>query len=421
MRTQPERLAWTVLLASFTLCCALTIGVPSAAWSFINAATVAPEITVKLQAGRTIAFSPPATEADARVVSQDGRTLEEGATVIVDDDGQSQALLTLVPQGAVTDTLTTLQLYSGARVRIERARLPRFTALSSEPAEFIVFLQAGRMQVQSQHSEERRVKLEVRTELAVATLGVGSYAFETTGDQTEVSAREGTAWVVAVGAPGTLIVQDNQRTAVTRDGGLQGILPPSRNLLRNGRFEALLEPAWQPSAEVAVPGDLSGTVSIVGAPPGASLLLDRSGQNLGWGRTGVTQEIGADVAGRRSLQLRLVFSILYQELPVCGGLGSECPLMVTVAYRNTQGADREWTQGFYADGTPSAELPDEIVTAPQPRTKHVAKRLGVRETFESEDLLSALGDVQQVRSVRIYAEGHAVRAQVYSAELLLTD
>jgi hypothetical protein len=421
MRGSPERLAWSVLLASFTLCCALTVGVPSAAWSFINTATVTPVITVKLQAGRTIAFSPPATEADARVVSQDGRALEEGATVVVDDDGQSQALLTIVPQGAVTDTLITLQLYSGARVRIERARLPRFPALSSEPAEFVLFLQAGRMQVQSQHGEDERVKLEVRTELAVATLGDGSYAFETTGEQTAVSTREGTAWVVAVGVPGPLIVQANQRTAVTQDGGLQGILPPSQDLLRNGVFESPLAPNWLVSAEVAATGDLSGTVSIVGAPPATSVLLDRSGQNLGWGRTGVSQEISADVSGRRSLQLRLVFSILYQELPVCGGLGSECPLMVTVAYRNTQGADREWTQGFYADGTPSTDLPDEIVTAPQPRTKHVAKRLGVRETFESEDLLSTLGDVQQVQSIRIYAEGHAVRAQVYSVELLLTD
>jgi len=420
LRRTPERWAWTVLLASFLSCCALTVGVPSIAWSYVNSATVAPVITVELQAGRTTAYTPPETEADARVVSQEGRALEEGGTVIVDDDSQSQSLITIVSGGEVTDTLITLQLYSGAQVTIERARLPRFESLSNTPAEFVFYLQAGRMQVQNQLGA-RNANVSVRTDLAVTRLGDGSYSFEQLPDETQVAAREGSAVVTAIDPPSGLVLQPDQRTSVSASGGLQGILPAYRDLIRNGHFQPPLEDDWDVIAEVAVAGDVTGTATIIGNPPDTSLLLDRFGTNLGWGRTGIHQEINEDVAGRRSLQLRVEFAILYQELPVCGGLGSECPLMLTITYLDSSVAERQWTQGFYADGTPSASLPDEIVTAPQPHNKHVAKRLGVRETYESEDLLATLKDIQAIKSIRIYAEGHGVRTQVYAAELLVSD
>ena len=415
----PERLAWTVLLASFLSCCALAVGVPSIAWSFVNNATVPPIMTVKLQAGRTTAFTPPETEADARVVSQDGRQLEEGSTVIVDDDSQSQALITIIA-GEGSEPLATLQLYSGARVTLERARLPRFESISNQPAVFVIYLQSGRMQVLNQFGDAR-VGMEVRTGLAVTRLGGGSYSFEQSPDETQIAAREGRAAVTAIDPPGGLMLQPEQRTAVTQEGGLQGILPAYRDLIQNGHFEPPLEPAWTTYAEVAAGGEVTGTVTTVGEPPDTSLLLDRFGTGLSWGRTGVQQELNESVAGRRSLQLRVQFTILYQELPVCGGLGSECPLMLTLTYLDSNGSERQWTQGFYADGVPSAALPDEIVTAPQPHNKHVAVRLGVRETYESEDLLGAPGDIQAVKSIRIYAEGHGVRTQVYLAELLVLD
>ncbi|MCS7061719.1 MAG: hypothetical protein RMN25_11220 [Anaerolineae bacterium] len=419
MRSSPQRLAWAVLIASFLVCCALTVGVPTAAWSFINNATVSPTMTVKLQAGRTIAYCPPAVEADARVVSQEGRALEEGCTAIVDRDTQSQGLLTIAAE-ASPDAIVNVQLYSGARVTIEQARLPRFDTLSSSPATFVLRLQAGRIQVQRHTYPGHAVRLVVKTDLATTTLDVGSYSFEASVDQTIVVAREGAAWVVAADNK-TIVLRNDQRTAVTRAGGLQGILPPARNLVINGNFQQPLEIDWQMITDVSPRGGKPGVVSLIGASGNMSLLLDRSGAGLGWGRTGVWQQINEDVSGRRSLQLRLEFAILYQELSVCGGYGSECPLFVKLIYTDRSGAEREWTQGFYADGVPNDVLPDEIITAPLPRNKHVAKRLGQRELFESEDLLATVPELQQVRSIWIYAEGHGVRTQVYSVELLITD
>lgn len=421
MRSSPQRLAWTVLIASFLVCCATGVGVPAAAWSFVNTATVAPAINVKLQAGRTIAYCPPARESDARVVGQEGRALEEGCSAIVDNDTQSQALLTIAPVELPGEIIASVQLYSGARLTIEQARIPRFPELTRSPAVFVLRLESGRIQVQHQHPAERRVRLVVRTDLASATLDTGSYSFETSANETAIVAREGAAWVVSLAENKTLVLTSDQRTAITRDGGLQGILPPARNLVLNGQFQDPLEADWQTIADVSPRGGMTGTVSIIGSNGNTSLLLDRFGSGLGWGRTGVWQQIDAGVAGRRSLQVRLEFAILYQELPVCGGYGSECPLLIKLIYTDRSGAEREWTQGFYADGVPNESLPDEIITAPLPRNKHAAKRLGQRELFESEDLLATLPDVQQIRSIWVYAEGHGVRTQVYSVELLLTD
>lgn len=421
MRSSPQRLAWTVLIASFLVCCAIGIGVPAAAWSFVNTATVAPAMNVKLQAGRTFAFCPPTREADARVVGQEGRALEEGCTVIVDDDTQSQSLLTIAPAERTGDIIASLQLYSGARLVIEQARIPRFLDLTPAPAVFVLRLEAGRIQVQHRHPSDRRVRMVVKTDLASTTLDSGAYSFETSADETAIVARQGAAWVVSLAENKTVVLRSDQRTVVTRGGGLQGILPPARNLVINGQFKDPLEADWQIVTDVSSRNGVPGTVSIIGTDGNTSLLLDRSGIGLGWGRTGVWQQIEESVSGRRSLQVRIEFAILYQELPVCGGYGSECPLLLKIIYTDKSGAEREWTQGFYADGIPSDSLPDEIITAPLPRNKHAAKRLGQRELFESEDLLATLPDVQQIRSIWVYAEGHGVRTQVYSVELLLTD
>ncbi|HEY3342327.1 MAG TPA: hypothetical protein VGK81_09925, partial [Anaerolineae bacterium] len=116
VKQSPQRLAWIVMLASFLTCCALAIGVPAAAMSFFNTNTYTAPIDVKLQAGRAFTFTAPATEADARVVDQSGRALDEGSTIIVDSSLPSQAFLSINEAEGVTNTLMTMQLYSGARV-----------------------------------------------------------------------------------------------------------------------------------------------------------------------------------------------------------------------------------------------------------------------------------------------------------------
>ena len=415
MKRSPERIAWMVLFASLFACCALAVGVPATAYTFVNTATVDASVSVKLQAGILKAYSQYETENDARVVSLEGRALSEGSTVIVGPE--SVGLLTL-GDGNPAAPFHTLQLYSNARLRIERARLPRFAGAGAGD-DFTISMTDGRMQITARPPEGRRFTLRVNGKHATTIIDKpGSYSIEETAGETRVSVAEGQAQVSMPGANQAFTFYGGQRTAVS-DQGIAGVLPGFRNLIRNGNFEPPLERDWQVQTLTDPNSTVSGTVTIVGMSPNTSLLLRRTGANLGWGRTGVTQEINEDVRDRRAVQLRVDFAILEQEIPVCGGEGSECPLMVRIDYRNQAGADAYWQQGFYAVGTPSATLPDYVRSNNQ--GKHVARRLGLSETFEWENLIELLPDMQLIKSITLYAEGHSVQTQINSVELLLQD
>jgi hypothetical protein len=197
---------------------------------------------------------------------------------------------------------------------------------------------------------------------------------------------------------------------------------PPRNLIRNGHFQVPIEHDWSTSSEVYVPDDVVGAVKVISDNVTSSLLLDRTGQGLNWGRTSVKQVIDEDVSGRSSLQLRVNFTILYQELKVCGGQGSECPFMVKINYQKQGGGTTDWTQGFYADGTPKMpDLPDFIVQSGESSTKHIAMQLGHADSWYSPDLLETLKDVQIINYIELYAEGHGVKTQINSVELLVLD
>lgn len=415
MKRSPERVAWMVLFAALFACCALAVGVPATAYTFINTATIDANVIVKLQAGILNAYSQYETENDARVVSLEGRPLSEGSTVIVGPE--SVGLLTL-GDGNPASPFHTLQLYSNARLRIERARLPRF-AVAGAGDEFTLNMSDGRVQITAQPPQGRRFTLRVNGKHAITTINTpGSYSIEETANETRVNVVEGQALVGMPDGNQAFTFYGGQRTAVS-DQGIAGVLPAFRNLIRNGEFEPPLERDWQVQTLIDPNSTVTGTANIVGMSPNTSLLLKRTGANLGWGRTGVTQEINEDVRDRRAVQLRVNFAILEQQIPVCGGEGSECPLMVRIDYRNQNGADAYWQQGFYAVGTPSGSLPDYVRSNNQ--GKHVARRLGMSETFEWENLIELLPDMQTIKSITLYAEGHSVQTQINSVGLLLQD
>lgn len=417
MKNSPERTAWIALLLAFFTCCALAVGVPASIGSLVNTATIPAQVNIKLQSGLALAQNPGEKPG---VVTQQGTNLDEGATLEADQTLPTQALLTVFAPDA-PDALVDVQLYSGAKAIVTRARLPRFN-ISASGYDVVITLLSGRITVKTQPPAKRPLRVEVRTALASADLGEGNYTIEALADETRVLARDGAASVRALAdASRVVVAQAGQRTAVGAADGLRGVLTSGVNLLANSHFSEPLSPAWQSYAERSSPSDALGAVQSINQSGGTALLIDRSGSGLNWGRTGARQDVNVDVAGRSSLQMRVEFSILFQELAVCGSRGSECPFMVTIGYRDQNNIDREWTQGFYADGTPSEVLPDHIADAPDIPTKHVKKSLGTREVFETDNLLRALPNVQTIRFIRLNAEGHGLRTMVYSAELVLQD
>jgi len=416
MRNNPERLAWTVLLAAFAAFVALAIGVPAAISSVLNQSTVSAAAYVRLQAGRIQTYSPPATERDARVVSLEGRELDEGSTVIVDPDASSQGLLTISPAGE-REPLVSAQAYSGARIQIWRASTPRF-AISGARDEVTLIMSAGRAQFSVRPRNTRAAAVTILTPYGYLNLGEGIFTVEVAGGEARVLSREGSLVAHSNRAGiAPLSLAASERTALNNQSKALAKAAPERNLIRNNLFVGDYTP-WETEIRSASGTDGRVRLELVGGE--SSIVLDRLGNDLNWGRTGVFQIVGENVSGRASLRLRIDFKILSQQIKVCGNLGSECPLMVNITFIDRAGTQREWFQGFYADGTPTPDLPD--VVRDNPTTRHVAKTLNARESFESENLLlGELRDAQVIQRIRVYAEGHAVQTQVFDVDLLVAD
>lgn len=427
MKATSDRTAWTVLLSAFAVFCALAVGIPLGISTFINNASVQPQLMLQLQAGRLRWFAQNTNENRAEEVSNRGREIEEGATVIADNDGRTQGLLEVRDNGVL---LARINLYSGARVNVQRARIPRFSS-AAQSSVVVLYVQAGRVQVE--HGNVREIDVRVNTANTESALRAGTMIVEVGGDvsqtETGVSMREGTASVRAsnvrtAGAlhENVLVLLSNQRVTRKGDEALQ-VAVPLRNLVRNSGFvDTLGEPNWSVVRRSESDSAPLGKLTQYEAGSDHWLEVVRTGNPARWGRTGVTQLINEDMKGRRALRARVVFSIVDQELPVCGGLGSECPMLLRVLYGTPDGGEREWVQGFYAKGTANDDLPDYVRNfAALERQRHIKTPFNTREQFESENLLEAIKEMQVVKSISVYAEGHAVNMKIYSVELLLQE
>jgi len=416
----PERIAWAVLSAALLTCCALTVGVPMAGLAFYNAATIEADVNVQLQAGQMSVWRPNQNDRDPpSVVSLDGYNISEGSLIALSAD--SAGLLTLLdPRTDPPQTLLTTQLYANARLRVERARLPRFPA-SAAQGEYVLRLSGGRAQITIPQTG-RRFTLHLTSDNAtVWTATPGRYIAEVGGEALRLHVVDGSARVV--NRDNDLVVNLNagQRTVALRSS-LTGVLPPPRSLVRNGQFVLPLASAWTVETRTGQPDATAGIVRVTEQATGRALSLERLGTNLGWGRTGIVQTLDARVDNARELRLVVDFAILLQELPVCASLGSECPLLVALTWRDDQENSREWIQGFYAVGIPQMSasavmLPDTILANPQ--RKHVKVPLGQRVRWETDNLLPYLPNVRTIESLKIYAEGHAVQAQIFAVDLLM--
>jgi hypothetical protein len=376
-------------------------------------------------------YSPLESAADARVVDLNGREFKEEHTVVAGD--RSVGLLSFAPGEGVAPYIS-VQMYSNASVRAVRARTPRFN-FAAAADEFEIELTEGRVDILAQPPAGRLFALRITTAPGEVQINTpGQYTLEMSGGRLRVSSRDGEASLSATGgARATLDLKGDQTATIEADSG--DILPapaPPINLVRNGFFQSALTRDWMFSTEVNAEGAVRGTVSRVGGAPSdatgpdtsaripAYLVFERVGENIGWGRTTVSQQINEDVQGGAALRLRTTFTILEQQLDVCGSEGTECPLMIRIDYITQDGRDDFWLQGFYAKGDPSAaRLPDYVRS--NFKGNHIAKPAGSQQVFESENLLQQIGNLKTVKSITVYAEGHMLRTRVDSIELLLQE
>lgn len=417
--THLQRRAWLVLLAAFATCCVLTVGVPSTVLYIVNSASYAPNITVRLQAGIVTAFCDNEPEQDAKVVSVQGRPLTEGCTIMVGADNESIAELFVDRPSTASEPILPLmrmQLYAGTRLKIDQARLPRFRLSAALPS-LIFGMSRGRIELQTPTATPVQIKVNT-TELGMSIAEPGAYAVWIDGVQSQAFVWEGQAKISKTDS--MMLAQTlraGQRLRV--DASSEGLTPISlpQNLVRNSDFSStLLSPNWRVLLDTS-DGKMTGTAAITSAIIMPMLDLSRVGENLGWGHTGVVQDISAVVSDTRDLRVRIAFQILEQQIEVCGSQGSECPLMIDMRYRRKDDSSGQWLQGFYARGQAlGGVLPDYMIANRQGR--HIFKPAGMPQLFVSENLIQIIPGIERVETLEVYAEGHSVHIQVLRVELL---
>jgi hypothetical protein len=259
---------------------------------------------------------------------------------------------------------------------------------------------------------DRPIEATLTTPQGRTLLQEGSYAFEVSNDETQVTVRDGLAQVSAQGA--TQDVSPQQRTVVKLNGPPSGILSPERNLVTNGNFRLPLSGTWDTYNDLQNAREQPGTVTIQTVGGQRSAVFERQGAYHA--ETGIRQTINKNVRDFAALRLHFVARVFDQDVPVCGQAGSECPLMLRLDYKDQDGTDRTFLQGFYTRQDGSGANPTYNTTSGS-RNEHRRIPPNVAYTYDSANLMETLKPAQ-ITAITFYASGHSYRSSVAEVELL---
>lgn len=348
-----EQTAWAVLLISFACFVVLALSIPLTVNWYLETASVPKLASAQGTSGTTL-IANPTLPADAvlRVNGGERRTdISERSELRT--DANSQILVEFFDN-------STLTIFPNSTVTLREMRRARF-GRSSRPDRIIVVVSNGRVRAQVAANSEP-IHLVLQTPQAPAphggiSLAPGSYAIESSNEETHVSVRSGVAFVS--GQTGhTITLKANERAEIALGAAATGPLPARRNLLVNSDFQQLevavpisrgpLAGSWTVTSDQGGDGGtVDGTVDVVTTGATRALHFVRESSNNNHGETSVTQPIRKLVGDYLALTLRLDVRIVNQSLSGGGEQSSEFPLIVRIDYRDRYGEPQHWTHGFY--------------------------------------------------------------------------
>ncbi|MEJ2749694.1 MAG: hypothetical protein P8183_17575 [Anaerolineae bacterium] len=338
-----QRLAWMVLLSSFTICVVFTIAVPLTVNAYLQNATKFLDVVVLANQG-TVGIEDASDMRQAVLVGEPGQKVEPGVNILTD---ATATALVAVSLPDTEQTLARLQVYGNTTVTLVKADMPRF-AMSDAEQDLYLDLEGGRLRLTIPESGERPLLVTVTTPQGKVTIETpGQYSFTATNAETQVTVQEGLAHVVGLEH---YVDLDPGERSVIPTGSIPSLpLGTERNLVQNSDFSEgwvpwrqyvwKLERSDQPAGQV--------TVEPINGEP--TLHIRREG--IGAAEVEVRQTINQAVTESETLFLEVDLRIVGQSLDVCGSVGSECPLTVRIDYKDADGNSQVWWQGFYAKGT----------------------------------------------------------------------
>jgi len=416
MRRNPERTAWTVLITSFGACVALAIIAPLAARSFVTDSTEPAVLILKVQQGTALLRRP--TSADFVGITDVTVDVPEGSAIKADES--TQAILTMRDRVTLSD-LAIAQLYANTELTVLAASSPRFEA-SPNPHQLGLAMESGRVRVNVLDDQDRPVAAYLRAPQGEVTFDPGTFAVEVSNEELQVTARDGSAIVSAQGDE--VAIGPLERARVELGEAPQGGLSNERNLVVDGNFTGDAANAWSAWHGLQDETEAPGRITYTTVAGRQATQFEREGRSHA--ETRLEQKLNRDVTEAASLTLHFAVRVDGQDIPVCGTLGSECPMMVRIDYRDTSGTRREWVQGFYSAAAPDPQNvnPRFCVTC-STRNAHRPVVPATWFAYDSGNLMEELtvGGVRPawIDGISFYASGHSYQSAITDVELLMQD
>jgi hypothetical protein len=416
MRTNPERLAWRILLVSFLvflLLCGSTLYVID--W-FIFRSTIGLDINLTVARGTVSIVLPNTGEPIAVTDRRDDIT----ANTVIQTDPTSQATLTF-SDPRTGEPVASLALFRDSRLTISQARAPRF-GLNQRPYRIVIENLSGRSEWLI-FSLGRPVECRILTPQTHVTISEsGQYLFDSAGQAMRIITQSGQAFITDRLTSQSTTLSDNQCISVESTTGSMTPCSAGTSLLSETDVTHDYTNAWILSNDQEPYGLVENTI-FDGRPV---LVIDRSqghwaGITLGHGETRLTQTLDVEVSTYSYLELRATFYVDEQSLSTCGIAGSECPMMLRLVYLDAQGQEQVFIHGFYATHDPTTNYPMACATC---RTDHERINLRSWYTYESGNLMTLLPPEQRptrIRELSFYASGHAYKVFVSDIDLIVSE
>ncbi len=417
MLKKTESLAWLVLTLAFSICVLLAIGVPMATRRYILTSVRPMDIVLQHREG-TVTIQPPGSNSPIVV----NGTVEVLPRSTIRGDSDADALLLFYEPDRPESPIAAIQLYGTTNLIVSSARAPRFAA-SPLPHRIQLLITRARNMHPSIFGNGRDAELIADTPQGTIRLEEGAFRLDIEQEQTVLIVNAGRAVITDPASGEALALVPLQRTQITA-AGIGDIYVGARDLLsnRNGDFEEPLEDSWTIYRDWYDTEEDGGTVIQTQLGDHQRVVyFERAGESHA--ETGIRQELNQDIRQVSSLQVRARVRIGTQTLPVCGSVGTECPIMIRIYYIDQEtGGLREWLQGFYAregDNAPFCQICRDW------KPEHIKIPQDVWYDYESPDLLPLLRaqniNPAALQSIEIYASGWTYGSAIDEIAILVGD
>lgn len=423
----PERVAWIVLLGAFVLFCTVTLSTVFGVYNYMFQSSVPLPAILQVAKGTIGITGSDQIEA----VERGARDLTNTVTSI-STDSLSQATIQFRDEQGSGALLAAVTLQGNTLVTYNYADRPRFE-WSVNPQRIQFSRLQGELDILVTGAHDQSFQMDVYTDdldidsgVHIQLLSNGRYRLGVTEDEIRLLNLDGAARAFfqdearnqrSAGAGDELVVRIGNRR-MTSTSTTDSALSNTVFSLLDWRETANELPEWQCTIRQEQPP--AGNYSLEDFDGRVALRLRRVNNAQANGEVRCVQAFagdGLDVSSYDSLRVVTTFRPNYQSLSVCGKAASECPLMLRIDYRESDGRRGAWLRGFYYEESANARMRCDSCIQ-----DHVDTYQAVWYTYDSDNLFNLIAEEsrpERILSVTFYASGHQFDTVVSEMALLL--